>query len=441
MNTTQLDNGQPSGCPFSKPKDFIPWAPEFVQNPYPTFKWLRSLGPVAYSEAMDYWVVNSRDAIKEILMDEERFSANLMLSTMTKWPEDVARELAAVIPDRPMLKDLDGEPHEKARRFLRFAFTPRRLEWIREDVERIADDCLDSLFADGDGSGDIVRRFTDIAPIRVLMKFLGIPDDMGEQIRAWSHNREDMLQGNLTEEELRAGVQPLKDYYAYARQRIEELEANPGDDYMSEVIQLWKEEQPDNVVWDDVLNILMSLMNAGHATTSDLFGNGLWALLTHREQWDKLCADPDLVPEAIEEMLRWETSVPAWRRRALVDLEIEGHHIPAGSKMFLLLGSGNRDESVVSDGELFDIERTDGRQYLTFSAGAHYCLGQSLAKLELNTFFRRLVARYPQLELREGYVPDYRVNAFHRGPNSLPVELGPEPLVAGAGAFVERDAR
>ena len=111
--------------------------------------------------------------------------------------------------------------------------------------------------------------------------------------------------------------------------------------------------------------------------------------------------------------------------------------------MFLLLGSGNRDESVASDGEAFDIERTDGRQYLTFSAGAHYCLGQSLAKLELNTFFRRLVARYPNLELRDGYVPDYRVNAFHRGPNSLPVELGPEPLVAGAGAGagVERRER
>lgn len=441
MNTTQSDDGQPSGCPFSNPKDFIPWEPEFVQNPYPTFKWLRSLGPVAYSEAMDYWVVNSHSAIKEILMDEEHFSANLMLSTMSKWPEDVARELTATMPDRPMLKDLDGEAHDKARRFLRFAFTPRRLEWIREYVERIAEDCLDSLFADGDGSGDIVRRFTDVAPMRVLMKFLGIPDEMGPQIHAWSHNRENMLQGNLTEEELRAGVQPLKDYYAYARQRIEELEANPGDDYMSEVIQLWKDEQPENVVWDDVLNILMSLMNAGHATTTDLMGNGLWALMTHREQWDKLCADPELVSDAVEEMLRWDTSVPAWRRLAISDVEIEGHHIPAGSKMFLLLGSGNHDESVVSDGDSFDIERSDGRHYVTFSAGAHYCLGQSLAKLELNTFFGRLARRYPNLQLREGFVPGYRVNAFHRGPNSLQVELGAERLGAGAGAGAEGNGR
>lgn len=436
MSTTQLGNGQPSGCPFSNPKDFTPWAPEFVQNPYPTFKWLRSLGPVAYSEAMGYWVISGHEAIKQILMDEERFSSKMMLMTMTKWPEDVARELAAVIPDRPMLKDLDGEAHDKARRFLRFAFTPRRLEWIRGDVERIADECLDSLFADGEGAGDIVRRFTDIAPMRVLMKFLGIPDDMSEQIRAWSHNREDMLQGNLTEEELRAGVQPLKDYYAYARHRIEELEANPGDDYMSEVIQLWKQEQPENVVWDDILNILMSLMNAGHATTTDLMGNGLWALLTHRDQWDKLCADPDLVSDAVEEMLRWETSVPAWRRLTRQDLEIEGHLIPAGSKIFLLLGSGNRDESVVSDGESFDIERNDGRHYLTFSAGAHYCLGQSLAKLELNTYFRRLVTRYPQLQLREGFEPGYRVNAFHRGPDSLPVELGSARLHAAGGVEI-----
>lgn len=441
MSTTPLNNSQPSGCPFSSAKDFTPWAPEFVQNPYPTFKWLRSLGPIAYSEAMDYWVVNSHDAIKEILMDEERFSANLMLSTMSKWPEDVAQEIAAILPNRPMLKDLDGEPHDKARRFLRFAFTPRRLEWIREDVERIANDCMDSLFAEGEGSGDIVRRFTDVAPMRVLMKFLGIPEEMGTQIQAWSHNRENMLQGNLTDEELRAGVQPLKDYYAYARQRVEELEANPGDDYMSEVIQLWKEEQPENVVWEDILNILMSLMNAGHATTTDLMGNGLWALLTNREQWDKLVANPDLVPDAIEEMLRYDTSVPAWRRRATVDLELEGHKIPAGSKMFLLLGSGNRDESMVSHGEEFDIERTDGRQYVTFSAGAHYCLGQSLAKLELNTFFRGLVTRFPNLQLQEGFVPDYRVNAFHRGPNSLPVELGQESLTAGAGAGAEENAR
>jgi len=422
--STQLDNGGASGCPFSDPKEFTPWAPEFVENPYPTLKWLRSLGPVAYSEAMDYWLISHHDTIKAILMDSERLSSKTMLLTMTKWPEDVKRELATVIPTRPMLKDLDGEAHDQARRFLRFAFTPRRLEWIRGDIERIADECLDSLFSDGDGEGDLVRSFTDIAPIRVLMKFLGIPDDMREQIRMWSHNREDMLQGNLTEDELRAGVQPLKDYYAYARQRIEELEANPGDDYMSEVIQQWKQEQPENVVWDDVLNILMSLMNAGHATTSDLMGNGLWGLLTHRDQWEKLCAEPKLVAPAVEEMLRWETSVPAWRRVALVDLEIDGHHIPAGSKLLLLLASGNRDESKVTDGESFDIERTDGRQYVTFSAGAHYCLGQSLAKLELNTFLQRVAARYPQLELRQGFVPDYRVNAFHRGPNSLPVKLG-----------------
>ncbi|WP_406385157.1 cytochrome P450 [Streptomyces sp. NBC_01618] len=394
-----------------------------MENPYPTFAWLRSLGPVAYSEAMDYWLISHHDAIKEILMDSERVSSKTMLLTMTEWPEDVKAELAKVIPDRPMLKDLDGETHDQARRFLRFAFTPRRLEWIRGDIERIADECLEELFADGEG--DLVHSFTDIAPIRVLMRFLGIPDEMREQIRMWSHNRENMLQGNLTEEELRAGVQPLKDYYAYARRRIAELEANPGDDYMSEVIQLWKQEQPENVVRDDLLNILMSLMNAGHATTSDLMGNGLWALLTHRDQWEKICAEPRLVTDAVEEMLRWDTSVPAWRRVALVDLEIAGQRIPAGSKLLLLLGSGNRDEAKVSNGETFDLERTDGRQYVTFSAGAHYCLGQPLAKLELNTFLQRVVAKYPQLKLGDGFVPEYRVNAFHRGPKSLPVELVP----------------
>ena len=421
MSTQTDSNVIPSGCPFSSPKEFSPWAPEFVTNPYPTYKWLRSIGPVAYSKEMDYWLITQQDAIKAILMDGERVSSKMMLLTMTEWPVDVKEELAKAIPDRPMLKDLDGEAHDRARKFLRFAFTPRRLEWIRGDIERIADDCLDSLFTDG--TGDLVRSFTDIAPIRVLMRFLGIPDDMGEQIRMWSHNREDMLQGNLTEEELRAGVEPLKDYYAYARERIAELEATPGDDYMSEVIQLWKREQPQDVVWDDVVNILMSLMNAGHATTSDLMGNGLWALLTNREQWEKVCADPRLVSDAVEEILRWETSVPNWRRVALTDLDIAGQRIPAGSKLLLMLGSGNRDESKVQNGEVFDIGRTDGRQYITFSAGAHYCLGQNLARLELNTFLQRIVARYPRLTLQEGFVPAYRVNAFHRGPMSLPVKL------------------
>lgn len=413
-----------SRCPFSHPREeFSPWQPDYVYDPYPSWKMFREEYPIFYSEEYDYWCVSRHDSIKQILLEPEKVSAYTFGDVVSPWPDDVTEQLKGVIPQRRLLSNLDGKAHDDARRFVRFAFTPRRLGWIRPHVEEIVDEQLDQLFANGD-QADLVAEFCEVTPLKTLMRFLGLPDEMLPKVKKWSAARELVFQQKVDDEELRRNAPLVVDYYTYARERVLELEKNPGDDYMSELIQQWRKDQPENVIQDDLVNILITLLAAGHQTTADLSANGFRALLTHREQWDELCEDPSLVPDAVEELIRYDGSVPSWRRRVVEDFEVEGQTIPAGSRILMFLGSGNHDEDIVSDGEEFDIHRSDGGQYLTFGAGRHYCLGQSLAKLELNVMTERLTERYPNLQLVEGVEPTFRLNIIHRGPDSLPVELG-----------------
>jgi len=259
-------------------------------------------------------------------------------------------------------------------------------------------------------------------PARVLFQMLGIPDADVDRVKAWSEGRALLTWGRLPEDEVVALIPGFCDYLQYCFERVDALESAPGDDYISELLRQWKEEQPEGVTKHNIAVLLFGLLMAGHDTTTNLSGNTLRALLRNRDQWELLCEDISLLPNAIEEGLRFEGSVIAWRRVTTRPVEVAGTSIPANAMVLVVLGSANRDPSRFTDPDRFLIQRSNAREHLSFSAGPHFCMGSPLARLEMRVYLEQLVKRMPSLRLDPADVPNYLPNTSHRGSASLLVE-------------------
>ncbi len=218
----------------------------------------------------------------------------------------------------------------------------------------------------------------------------------------------------------------MSDLFAYVEGFVRGGADNLQDDYTSDLLRVRKEDE-DALSLEEVTSIIYSLTFAGHETTTNLIANGLRQLLLRRETWNELREDPDLIENAVEEMLRFDTSVPAWRRMATRPVEISGVEVPEEARLFLLLVSANRDEEHFDEPDVFDIHRENAGKHLAFSQGIHYCLGAPLARLEARIAFELLTARMPDLRLApENQTIEFEPNISFRSPKELWVEWTPD---------------
>jgi cytochrome P450 len=228
--------------------------------------------------------------------------------------------------------------------------------------------------------------------------------------------------GRLTDDEIIGQVPSFCDYLQYCFDRVDALERSPGEDYISELIQQWHRERPASICKENIAVLLFGLLMAGHDTTTNLAGNTLRALLRSPEQWTALCNDSSLVTNAVEEGLRFEGSVIAWRRVTTREIHIGNTLVPANSMILIVLGSANRDPSRFNDPDKFDVSRANARQHLSFSTGPHFCMGAPLARLEMRIYLEQLARRIPSLRIASEFRPSYLPNTSHRGSSSLWVE-------------------
>jgi cytochrome P450 len=212
----------------------------------------------------------------------------------------------------------------------------------------------------------------------------------------------------------------MVDYWNYCQALVKARYETPTDDLPGDLVRL-KQEGAD-ITDAEIAGLLYSVLFAGHETTTTLMANGVRELLTYRENWEALVADPSLIPGAVEESLRFSPSIVAWRRRATQDAEIGGVPIPANSNILLIMGSANRDDSVFSEPDRFDIRRANARNHLSFGYGIHFCLGQQLAKLEFGIALEELTKRLPEMRLKQGQKFDFVPNISFRVPTALQVE-------------------
>jgi hypothetical protein len=394
-----------------------PFAPEYRADPHPIYHRLRADTPVRFFEESDSFLCTRWVDCNTVLGDAS-FSSN-PANARRVVPDDSTslRDQLAATDDVSTLLFIDPPDHTRIRRVFHRLFTPRAVERLRHHAESIVDRRLDQLVEGG--TFDVVHDFGFHLPVTIISELVGVPEADREMLGPWSAEASRSLDGDLlTPEELDVCMMAFMQLLNYFNGLIEERSAHRGDDLLSHLLTLREEGE---VLSDEELraNIIL-LFVAGHETTTNLIGNGVWALLKHRDQWERLVADPGLAPSAVEEILRFDGPVHLTGRIAMADTDVGGVRVEPGQSVTTLLAAANRDPAVFPDPDRFDIGRTQNH-HLTFSHGAHYCLGASLARLEGQVALEALVRRAPDVEVLAE--PRYREHFILRGLEELQVQV------------------
>jgi cytochrome P450 len=395
-----------------------PFAPGYFDDPYPYFAALRDHAPVHWSERLDSFVVTRYDDVHRLIRDRTMLGSvttNDPLATLLGQPAPKAQRRRV---DKMMIRR-DGEDHTRLRRLVSKVFTPRALQQWKERAETVVDRLLDE--AADKGKIDVMQEYALQLPVTIISEMLGMPLNDLPQLRNWSRALTKGLDPFISEEDEEAAVAAGTAMFAYIEAVVADKRSHLSGDILSALIEA--EEQGDRLDVEEVQAQVMLLYIAGHETTVNLIGNGLVEMFRAPEQMDRLRVDPALAANAVEEVLRYNSPVQITRRVNQDPLEIGGVTIPRGSLITLGLASANRDPRKWGPTvDEFDIARPGANEHVSFGAGAHYCLGASLARLEGQVALPRLVRRFPHME--PAYTePSWMPRMALHGVETLPVIL------------------
>lgn len=403
-----------SRCPVAH--DFDP----FDGMPYEFFRRARRERPIFYHPELDAFVLTRyRDCERILKATSDEVTATAALQpNVEPIPEamEILRE-AGFVP-APSVVDEDGIAHRLHRTAAQAPFKPQAVKPLEAFVRRNVAAKLEAILPLGEA--DLVDAMIYEVPAATILHMMGVPDEQMGMIKDFRGPWGVFGWGYPTKDEQITVAQGMAAFAKWARELSDDRRANRGEDMISHAITNLEQWFALDVNWlrSYTLNIVM----AGHETTTNTMAGGIIALLEHRDQWEALCADPSLAENAVEEILRFATGVPTWRQRAVKDLEISGVTIPAGAKIYVALHSANRDEEVFGDdSERFDIRRKNASRHLAFGTGAHTCLGNSLAQLEMRIMLEELARALPGMELVPGQTYTFSRNTSQRGPEHVRV--------------------
>ena len=401
------------GCPA-----FDPFDPGYLADPYPVLAQLREEAPVRYEPDLDHWLVTRYEDVRAVLADPATYSARNAVSPLTRFTDTQVRQLRESGFARHILVNLDPPEHARARRVTGRGFVPRRMSGLAPVIRSLVERHVDR-FPPG-GPADVVSGLAYELPAEVLFVLLGIPEDDVVQIKAWGEDRMMLIWGRPHPDEQDRLVESTVAFWRYCQRLVEARQADPGDDLTSELLAQGDGAEPLNPF--EVATVIFGLLFAGHETTTNLLGNAVHRLLGVPGLWERLVAEPALMAAAVEEVLRLDTSVPVWRRVTTGPVELGGESLPAGARLLIALGSANRDGDVFERPDEIDLARPNAREHLSFGWGIHFCLGATLARMEVRTALEVLAERLPGLRLAEGQELEFRPNLSFRGPTHLLVE-------------------
>jgi cytochrome P450 len=386
--------------------------PAVVADPYPEFTRMRALGRPVWSDDLGMWLAFRHADANAVLRDR-----SLGRIWRARVPEDAWETFNWLHADAL----LENEPpkHTRLRRLVAAAFARGNIEARRPRIQELCaallDDCEAKLLETG--SFDAIADYAEPLPVLVIADLLGVPDDEIGPLRPWSQAIVKMYEYDRTEEDDRRAEQACREFAAYVDERVERRRVQPGDDLVTHLAQV--EAEGDKLTAHELAATVVLLLNAGHEATVNGFGNGLVALMEHRDQWDRVVADPwGTATTAVEEMLRYDTPSALFERTALADVEVGGVTVQEGQRIAALLGSANRDPEVFADADAFDVGR-DPNPHIAFGAGIHFCLGGPLARLEMAQSLPMLAERFPDLRLTGA--PEKRPTFVLRGYDEVPV--------------------
>ncbi len=381
---------------------FDPADPGFLADPYPTFAVLRHEGPVHWHPGLGLYIAVGHAACDAVLRDR---------GLGRIWRD---REPAEAFPAFNLLHQnsiLESEPptHTRLRRLVAGAFGRGHVErmrpWIGDLADRLVAD-LTAQLVDGETSVDLLAAVAEPLPVEVIAELLGVPQSDRRLLRPWSNAIVKMYEYDLDAPSQQAAEEASAAFVAYLRDLVAERRRAPREnDLVSDLVAATDDstdERADGAARrlneDEVVGTCVLLLMAGHEATVNVIGNGMLALLRHPAQWAAVVSDPQVVPGAVEEMVRYDSSLQLFERTATRDVEVAGQPIPAGAKIAALLGAAHRDPAVFAAPDSFDVTRTPN-PHLGFGAGIHFCLGAPLARVEVQAMLQALRRRLPGVVL------------------------------------------
>jgi hypothetical protein len=394
---------------------FNPLSPEFIRNPYPHYERLRRVEPVHITPHGMYLV--SRHADVSLVLRDKRFGKDFVDRSVRRYGPRIMEEPIFRSMSHWMLQQ-DPPDHTRLRGLVVKAFTARRVEDMRPRIQEIVDQTLDRVIPRG--QMDLIEDFAFRLPVTIICDMLGIPEEHRETFYVGSRDGGRILDPvPLTPAEIAQGNAGNVMAQMYFQQLFELRRRQPGDDLTTQLVQA--EEDGSKLSNEELTANIILLFGAGHETTVNLIGNGLLALHRNPDQLALLKARPELVTNAIEEFLRYDSSVQLTGRVALEDIhDLGGKKIPKGETVLCLLGSANRDPAVYPDrADRLDITRPNVRP-LSFGGGIHFCLGAQLARIEAEIAISTLLRRLPDLRLDDAENPEWRPTFVLRGLKQLP---------------------
>ncbi|MBA2238172.1 MAG: cytochrome P450 [Lysobacter sp.] len=402
--------------PPMPPGLFNPFQPGFAENPYEHYREVRDTLPVQ-QHPMGFWFVSQHADVSALLRDPR-----LSVSEPNLGPGPMRDQYEQIIADAPVklvtMMNSDPPDHTRLRSLVGKVFTPRSVAALEPMVAKLVDESLDRI-ADA-GSINLIDALAFPLPFATITAMLGMPDTDHKRLLELTETLVIALDPVADPEVMRAIVRAEVELSDMMHEVIAWKRNNPADDLLTALIQA--EQHGDFLSDEELVAQVLLIYIAGHHTTVNLIGNGVTALLRHPDQLALLRSNPDLIGNAVEEFLRYDSPTHQTRRITLAPYPIGGVEIPAGAMILACLGAANRDERVFGpDADVLRLDREDARKHVSFSAGAHHCLGAALARLEGRVAISRLVARFPGLALSGPVRWNGRMNL--RGATEIPVSV------------------
>jgi cytochrome P450 len=390
----------------------------FAHNPYPLYRWLREHEPVRRDPLAPVWVLTRYEDVATLMRDP-RFRKDPFASE--RLPRLLRHQLGADADDSRIDSDavsmlfLDPPGHTRVRGMFARAFTPASLAELRPGIERKTAERLEAARAAG--GMDFIADLAYPLPVIVIAELLGFPAEDYPRIKQWSDDLAASISLTATREmHVRAG-QSRRQMLTYFDTIISQTQQQPRDTLLSRLLAM--EKEPGGLTRAELFSNIVLLLAAGHETTTNLLGNCMLALLEHRDQWEKVVKDPSLIPQAIEETLRYDCPVQWTSRVAGERMEINGKTIEMGEILLGSMGAANRDPERFAEPDRYDLSRADNK-HLAFGTGIHFCLGAALARMEAEIVFRAVVERFPTIRLARRKLKWLKGLTF-RGVKRLPV--------------------
>jgi cytochrome P450 len=402
---------------------FDPFDGHYLADPYPPLSVLTKEAPVFYDAALDYWVVTRHASVERIFKDLETFSADIAQDPLTPVCPRAREALTDFAPSK-VLSNSEPQTHSRIRPALNTAFARRVAESepsIRAHVRQLVADLRHSIAHSG--TAEFVSTLSFPLPAATIFSLIGFPSGDTDRLKSWCANRLAFSWGRPSDDEQVLIAKQMVKYWQYCANFTEQCndERPVVPRHFTHDLVAMHQADSEKLTLQEITSIIYGLSFAGHETTTNLLSNTLRQLL-QSGVYEQLVSDPATIPAAVEEALRLDSSVIAWRRRARTAVTIDGVQVPKDARLLLMIAAANHDPALFAEPQRFQLDRPNVRRHLSFGKGAHFCLGAQLARIQVQMVLEQLVAELPTLALG-GEPLAFHPNVTFRGPTRLMLTL------------------